>query len=104
MKTTLFVLVLFATATAFGQTAAGTFVLNSQPQPIEIPSHQQTATQQPLANELNLLGSTQYLSARGERPLWEVGPKPVEISLGEVARRLRKEHEMVKRAEKCFEN
>jgi len=104
MKTTLFVLVLLAAATAFGQAAGGTFVLSSEPQPIKVPSHQQTAAQHPLGNELNLLGTTQYASARGERPLWEVGAKPVEVSLGEVARRLRKEHETVKRAEKCFEN
>jgi hypothetical protein len=57
-----------------------------------------------LAAELNLLGNSSYVYARGERPLWEVGPKPVEVSLGEIARNLRKQHEFAKKAEKCFEN
>ena len=57
-----------------------------------------------MATELNLLGTASYVYAQGERPLWEVGPKPVVVSLGEVARKLRKEHEGVKKAEKCFEN
>jgi hypothetical protein len=104
MKTTLCVLFLLFTTAAFGQAAGNTWALDSQPQVVHIPSHEQTATQQPMGQELNLLGSSQYLSAHGERPLWEVAQKRVEVSLGEVARNLRKQHESAKKADKCYEN
>jgi len=104
MKTTLCLLFLLMTTAAFGQAGGNTWALDSQPQVVTIPSHPQTAAPQPMATELNLLGTASYVYAQGERPLWEVGPKPVVVSLGEVARKLRKEHEGVKKAEKCFEN
>ncbi len=104
MKPTLCVLFLLFTTAAFGQAVGAAWALDSQPQVVTIPSHPQTASQQPMAAELNLLGNAGSVSAHGERPLWEVGPKPVIVSLGEVARKLRKEHEGVKKAEKCFEN
>lgn len=104
MKTTLFVIFLLLTTAAFGQSVGGASVLDSQPQVVRVPSHEQTATPQPMATERNLLGNAGYVYAQGERPLWEVGPKPVMVSLGEIARKLRKEHETAKKADKCFEN
>ncbi len=104
MKTTLFVLFLLLTSAAFGQSAGVGWALDSQPQVVHVPSHPQTAAPQPMAAELNLLGNTNYASAHGERPLWEVGAKPVEVSLGEIARNLRKQHDVAKKADKCFEN
>jgi hypothetical protein len=104
MKTTLFVLFLLLTTAALGQSAGGTWALDSQPQVIAMPGHPQTATRQPMATERNLLGNSSYVYAQGERPLWEVGAKPVVVSLGEIARQLRKEHETAKKADKCFEN
>lgn len=104
MKTTLCVLFLLLTTAAFGQAVGAAWALDSQPQVVRIPSHDQTATPQPMATEHNLLGTSQYVSAHGERPLWEVAPKKVEVSLGEIARNLRKQHETARKAEKCFEN
>jgi hypothetical protein len=104
MKTTLCALFLLAATAAFGQATAGAWSLDSQPQVVTIPSHPQTAGPQPMGTELNLLGTSQNVSAHGERPLWEFAQKKVEVSLGEVARNLRKQHEVAKKAEKCFEN
>jgi len=102
MKTTLFVLFLVMTTAAFGQNVGTAW--DNQPVVVQVPSHPQTAAPQPMAVELNLLGNTNYASAHGERPLWEVGAKPVEVSLGEIARNLRKQHDVAKKADKCFEN
>ncbi len=103
MKTTLFALLLLCGTAAFGQ-AAGVSV-SSEPQPLQMPSHQQHASQHPMEREQSLLiTSNSDTSARGERPLWEAGAKPpAEIPLGDVARMLRVEHVTAKKAVKTLE-
>lgn len=103
MKTTLFALLLLCATAAFGQ-AAGISV-TSEPQPLQMPSHQQHASQHSMEREESLLiASNSETSARGERPLWEAGAKPAaEIPLGDVARMLRAEHATAKRAVKTLE-
>ena len=103
MKTTLFALLFLCATTAFGQAAGNAFT--SEPQPIQIPSHQQHTTQQfmPTGQSL-LIDSYGNTSATGERPLWEVGAKPpAEVPLGDVARLLRMQHASVKKAVKVLE-
>ena len=97
MKTTLIALLFLCATAAFGQ--AGVLVTN-EPQPIQMSSHMQRATQQSMQTEQSLLiTSSGNTSAHGERPLWEVGAKPpVEIPLGDVARLLRTQHATVRRA------
>jgi hypothetical protein len=104
MKTVLLsLLVLFATA-AFGQSGGGT-VLSNEPQEFNVPSHPETAIAQPLAQGRNLLEPSGFSYAQGERPLWVFAPKHKEpMSLGEIARMLRKEHEATKKAEKVWTN
>jgi len=103
MKITLFVLFLFCTAAAFGQTAAS---ISSQAQPIQMAEHVAHAEQHEMAQERPLVGSTgsTYLFAQGERPLWEFGPAlPPPTPLGDVARAFRKEKLAAKKAEIVFE-
>lgn len=107
MKTTLLVTLaalFLMSAAAHGQATAGYgSVINSEPQVLQMPSHQLRATQQLLNGEQNILFTAQNPWARGERPLWEVSkPKP-EIPLGDVARLLRQQHATVKKAVKVLE-
>jgi hypothetical protein len=97
MKTTLCVLCLLCATAALGQSAGS--VLSSEPQVFHLPDHAQHASQQPMAQEQNLLDSSGYFYAQGERPLWEFAPAPHAVALGDIARMLRKDHELVKKAE-----
>jgi hypothetical protein len=99
MKTTLFAFLLLCASAAFGQAAS---VISSEPSPIQIPSHTQRATQHFMQREASLMITTDPNSARGERPLWEVGAKPVEIPLGDIARMLRTEHATAPKAVKTL--
>lgn len=102
MKTTLFVLVIFCAAAAFGQTAS---VLPNQPVIVELPDHPQHAEHHAMATEQSLVGgsSDTYTYAQGERPLWEFGPVAEQPSLGDVARAYRREKTAAKKAEIVFE-
>ena len=99
MKTAFLVLCLLWTASAFGQYAA----ISSQPQPYQAPSHPEHAAVHALATEQYVLSGTNYTSAQGEKPTWELPQAPVP-SLGETARILRKEHAKVKKARVVYEN
>ena len=102
MKTALFALLLLCASAAFGQATSS---LSAEPQPIQMNSHVQHASQRPLQSEQSLLISSEGdTSARGERPLWEAGAKPpAEIPLGDIARLLRNEHVTAKKAVKVLE-
>ena len=104
MKTTLFAILFLCSAAAFGQ-AAGVSV-SSEPQPIQVPSHQLHASQHFMQKEQSLLivSVDPYTDSRGERPLWEAGAKPpAEIPLGDVARLLRTQRSVAKKAVKVLE-
>lgn len=104
MKTTLFALLFLLTSAAFGQ-AAGVSV-SAEPQPVQIPSHQLYATQHFMQKGQTLLivANDPYADTRGERPLWEVGAKPsAETPLGDVARLLKTQHAIAKKAVKVLE-
>ncbi len=99
---TLFVFCLLSATSALGQSFAS--VLTTEPQVLQLPSHDLHASQRPMQEEQNLLISSTSVSARGERPLWEAGAKPAaEIPLGDVARRLRSERATAKKAVKVLE-
>jgi hypothetical protein len=95
MKTAFLVLCLLLTTAAFGQYYAGS--ISSEPQPYRPTSHPQQATVHALAAEQYVLAGTNYASAQGEKPMWELPQAPVQ-SLGETARILRKEHAQLKKA------
>jgi hypothetical protein len=103
MKATLlFLLCLLCTSAAFGQSGAAASPMSSEPVVYAFYSHPQHAAQQSMGQEQNLLGNSCYVSAKGERPLWEFAPP--ETPLGDVARVLRKEHEMARKAHYFWNN
>ncbi len=104
MKITLLTLFLLCAAVAFGQSTLGAAAINSQAQPVQFYSNPQHATHHPMAREESLLQSSSYTHARGERPLWEVARFPEEMPLGDIARALREDHEIVKKTDVIWIN
>jgi hypothetical protein len=105
MKVTLVILLLgFGAALAYGQSTNTGTALNAQPQMVQFYSHPQTAIQQSLAQEKNLLATSSFVWAQGERPLWEVAPALNAIPLGDIARMLKEEHAKAKKSEVVWEN
>ncbi|MBV8477558.1 MAG: hypothetical protein JO266_12765 [Acidobacteria bacterium] len=99
MKSAVVVLVCLWAAAAAAQSYGS--VLNSDPVIFEIPSHAGHASFQPLASPQNILAGSEPSYARGVRPLWEF-PASAPVPLGDVARLLRKQHELARKADKVF--
>jgi hypothetical protein len=76
----------------------------SEPQVIQVPSHPQRASVQSMSQEQSLLQSSCPVVGQGKRPLWEVAEAPVWQPLGDVARDLRKEHDLARKASRVWEN
>jgi hypothetical protein len=104
MRTALFVFCLFCATGVWGQSAAGGSSLSYEPRVSWAPSHTQHAAQQPKAPGQNLLETSGFAYARGERPLWEVAPITVAVPLGDAARALRQEHAAAQKATKVWSN
>jgi hypothetical protein len=102
MKTTLLVLSLFLTTAAFAQYYGGGYI-NSQPQFYEPPVHPQHASYTAIAGEQTLMSGGSYTMGQGERPVSDF-PQPPQMSLGEAARELRKQHEHDRKARVVWEN
>ena len=100
MKTLLFALCFLGATAAFGQAVGG--VLSAEPMILQLPNHPSQAVQHSMADERNLLGTTNNSSAQGELPLWEVMPLSRTVPLGDVARAYRKEHAAIKKADKVW--
>ncbi|MGB9073845.1 MAG: hypothetical protein WCC22_14495 [Terriglobales bacterium] len=98
MKTLFVLLCLLLTTAAFGQAIGYASVVSNQPVVIQIPSHPLHAAREPMAQEQSLIAGPAYISAQGERPLWEVARIPDTMPLGDVARLLRKQHATAKKA------
>jgi hypothetical protein len=88
----------------FRPSIAGASVLSAQPVAIVVASHPGHATQQNMLSEQSLLGTSTNISAHGERPLWEFGPKKVAGPLGDIARAYRKDKEVTKKSAIVVEN
>jgi hypothetical protein len=102
MKITIFAFCFLCATAAFGQTAS---VLVNNPQPIEMLSHDQHASQHAMRQEESLLGCTSpYTYAQGEQPVWEFGTPKQEVPLGDVARAYRQGHVIDRKAAKVVEN
>jgi hypothetical protein len=100
MKTGLLVLCLLCASTALAQ-ASGSAQLSNE---LQFSTHDERATQLPMAQEQNLLANSSYSYVQGERPLWEVQPLSHTVPLGDVARALKKEHETAKKADIFWNN
>lgn len=99
MKTTLLVLLVLVTTAAFGQYGTS---ISAQPQFYQPPDHPEHASYTPIAREQSLVAGGGYTYAHGDRPASDF-PQVAEISLGEIARELRKQHESVKKAPGVWE-
>lgn len=99
----LLVFLLLFSAAALGQVAA--VGVSAQPQVVEFASHALHAETHAMAAETPIVGggTNTYSYAQGERPLWEFGPVSQPTPLGDVAREVRKEKLVAKRAEIVFE-
>lgn len=99
MKKILFVLCLtLATINvAVAQNNVAGNSLNSQVQSYSFSSHPQHAAYSAMSQEQNILASTSYSSAQGERPASDF-PQPEAVSLGAAARELREQHASVKKS------
>lgn len=99
MRTCVFLFVVMVSgAVAASAQNIGSSAANSPPQMLTLTDNPQHASQVGLAPEHDLLERGGSQSAHGERPLWEVMPAPKVISLGEIARAYREEHESAKKA------
>ncbi len=95
MKTTLFVLCLLFTTTAFAQNYGSS--LNSQVQTPQFQSHEAHASYAAMAQERNNLPTSNFTSAQGERPASDF-PQAEPVSLGAAAREIRKQHALAKKS------
>lgn len=99
MKTCLllFAVCIATTAVLPAQNVAASMA-NARPELLVLPDSPQTASQMPMAVERSLFEHGGSLSARGERPLWEVMPEVPHTPLGDIAREFRKEHDSAPKA------
>jgi len=100
MKTMLFALCFLGAAAAFGQSVGA--ALSAEPLILQLPSHPAQAMPHAMGEERNLLGTSYSTSAQGELPLWEIAPLSRTTPLGDVARAYKKEHALVKKADKLW--
>jgi len=101
MKTTLLVLFLLSTTAVFAQYGATT--RSSQPVVYEMPSHPAHAAYTSMSQEQSVLSNGSYTSGQGQRAASDF-PQPEDVSLGAVARELRKQHEQLKKARVVWVN
>jgi hypothetical protein len=104
VKITILGLCLLTAGLAFAQSSGGGYALNADARPVEFSSHPERAMQHPLGSEQSVLETSEFVWAHGEVPLWEVAQKKEAVSLGEVARVWRKEHEKMKKADTVWTN
>jgi hypothetical protein len=97
MKKILFVCCLLSASAAFAQYSTIGATRSSEPVIPESPSHPAHASYTPMSQEQNVLGSTGYGSAQGERPASDF-PQPEGVSLGAAARELKKQHVQFKKS------
>jgi len=57
-----------------------------------------------MGREESLLQPSAHFTARGERPLWEVATLPEAVPLGDIARALREERDVLKKSEVVWVN
>ena len=95
---------LLCAGAAFAQSSLGASALSSEPQMLVMPSHQATASEKAIGTGKSLLTGSGSVSAKGERPLWEVAPNNVPIPLGDSARALKKQHAEAKKAQVTWVN
>lgn len=102
MKTAFVVAIVLWASASFAQTASAS--VSAQPQVYSFESHPEHAKRTPLAQAQDLIGGESNVSARGERPLWELATPVQQVPLGDSARALREQHLAAKKSLKCWQN
>jgi hypothetical protein len=103
MKTILLVLSLLCSAAASAQFyQAGGGSRDATPVIYEPPSHPQHADYAPMMQEHSVISGS-YSSAQGERPASDF-PQAPGISLGDYARQLKQQHEVLKKSRVVWVN
>ncbi len=102
MKTTILILFVLCATAAFCQSGSMAPVLQSEPTVLQLPSHEMHASLQGLAAPQYLNGSSGATVGRGVKPLWEFHVPEESVSLGEIARQLRQDHLLAKKAQVVF--
>jgi hypothetical protein len=100
MKTAVFVFCLFCASASFAQIGS----ISGQAQQLTMSEHPEHAVQHDMAQPQDMYEHNAYSYAQGERPLWEFGPISQPVPLGDIARVLRKQHALVKKADIIWEN
>jgi hypothetical protein len=103
MKRILFVLCLLSATAAFAQSQFNPYSLNNQVLIPQFQSHEAHASYGFMAPEQSVLGSTSYASAQGDRPASDF-PQAEAVSLGAVAREIRKQRAQVKKSHVVWVN
>lgn len=103
-KSLIVVCFVFFAGAAFAQSVGGGSALSNEPQMLVMPSHQSHASETGLSAGKSLLTGSGSVSAKGERPLWEVAPNVVPVPLGDSARALKKEHAEARKAQVTWVN
>jgi hypothetical protein len=102
MKKTVFLLCLLSTTAAFAQ-YGGVPTISNQPQSYQFSSHPEHAAYAPMSSGQSVVGGSNYSSAQGERPASDF-PQAASVSLGTVARELRKQHSQLKKSRAVWVN
>ncbi len=97
MKKILFVVCLFSSVAAFAQYNPGANNFNGEALVSQFNGHPAHAGYVPMSQEQSVLPGNTYLSAQGERRPSDFA-QPDQLSLGAVARELRKQHAEVKKS------
>jgi hypothetical protein len=100
MKITLLVFCLLLTTAAFGQYVNS---INAQANPYHVPDHPAHASYAEIPTGQSVVGGGGYTLAQGDRPASDF-PQTQQMSLGDAARELRKQHEQVKKARFVWTN
>jgi len=90
MKKTLFVLCLLSATAAFAQSQYNPNSISNQVVTPQFQTHESHASYAPMSSERSILTSSSYASAQGERPVSDF-PQAEAVSLGAVARELKKQ-------------
>jgi hypothetical protein len=102
MKKTLVILLLLSATAAFAQYSTRGSISND-PQFIQFATHPEHASYAPMAAEQSIIGNSSATFAQGDRPVSDF-PQAPQVSLGEAARQLKKQHAQVKKARVVWEN
>jgi len=77
--------------------------ISNQPQSYQFSSHPEHAAYAPMSSGQSVVGGSNYSSAQGERPASDF-PQAASVSLGTVARELRKQHAQLKKSRAVWVN